>query len=197
MNKRIEIVSDYEVNIERNPGCKNRICIAPKGNAFSFQNANGGDFWDAEGLAALRDCVSCLEATGSFAAPADTSPVGFVGKEMALTGGNIVTLIAKDGDGAWWYQCGKNAGNLPSADILPLVAPAPMVLPYTPPLATVLLGRLIRHRENTNSTQRRIVSVCMSGVVDSDAYSISYESLADSYVTVDTIEPCGTIAPTP
>lgn len=148
MNERIELVSDTEVRVRRNG---NRVsadldwmCSLSAdthiGGLIAWYES-GGERWDALGLSALRDCINCLEATGSFAALADTSAGIFVGNwvrcarvdykhglsvgekiKIVSLGSTGKPLVQSNRDRVWWLE---------PEDCLPLAPPAPVVRPYT------------------------------------------------------------------
>lgn len=73
MNSRIEIVSECEVRICQHPAYFCTCRIKTHSNGYMDISGIVGGTWDREALSALRDCINCLEATGSFAALSDES----------------------------------------------------------------------------------------------------------------------------
>lgn len=149
MNSRIALVSENEVLIDRNIIAGKGVCVTRlvvrKDGLGVFGDA--GEQWDAEGCAALIDCLNCLEATGSFAALADTSAVPFVGKIFKQRDGHLRRVVFVEDDRVWACHANGKAEKYvilqDPANMLPLT-PAPKVRPYTESEAAQHLDRVLK-----------------------------------------------------
>jgi len=138
VNQRIEIVSDTEVRIRRSddqvPPSTSVLCGDGGFIYLQHEKINTGR-WDAEGRAALRDCINCLEATGSFAALSDESAVPFVGaiRKLAVREGEwLVKAYHSDKIHKWLLEEINGSGELcwfSESQMLPLV-PKPKPLTF-------------------------------------------------------------------
>lgn len=212
MNERIKIVSDecvvltriaqtatWVLNVELRANDKGNLLIDSKYPLVA---------WDAQGFAALRDCINCLEATGSFAALSDESAVPYVGKRLRIINWDnemLVTAIYDDqardnplsalGTVACWEQVadGRCRGSKLCVDItslLPLTPAPPKVRPYTSVEAAAHLNRMLRSPWSPAGVMHELQSLGRFGVCTSTGETISYQSLT-SWKWADDGTPCG------
>lgn len=200
MNERIEIVSETYVRIQRNSGGQQSATeVTIRGNDLCLNNDTVlAGVWDALGRAALRDCINCLEATGNFAALADTSAVPFVGKRMRhklRERYEYTVLDASDPLGKVLLQRVDDIERICTHrnELLPITAPEPpkpKVRPYTPVEAVQHLGREMNW-DYGHANQKLIQVGLTHALIAGDQGYASYESLAEHYRWADTNEPCG------
>ncbi len=127
MNERITIVSETEVWIKSNDSQQFGLSIQSDKMFIVRTNAEGLVHpyqWDAEGRAAMMDCLACLRDTGSFAALADTSAVPFVGKVVRFGCTNEIGPVAAMDKYTCWIEYEQHMYLRKHCDILPL-APEP------------------------------------------------------------------------
>ncbi len=201
MNDRITLVSDTEVRIRRYESCRETSTLRayPAGEMDIFSNI-AAHTWDAEGRAALRDCINCLD-TGSFAALADTSAVPYVGKRMRIKdqpcafrvldvcGSHAFAAATEDNcrvNRAWWSH----------EYFLPLVepAPAPKYRPYTPVEAAEFLGRCyLRKGEYAGVPLVTLSAHVVNPAAVNTGLHLTYEKFAEECTWLDGGTPCGVL----
>lgn len=200
MNSRITLDDDKHVRIRRRDGDASRCNFsadAREPNELLIEHFVQFDFWDAEGRAALIDCLQCLRDTGSFAALSDTSNVTFVGKRMRLgpdgvaeergyRSGMEVTVLRAFPD----YPIIKTdllpAIAVRRCDLLPLT-PAPRVRPYTPVEAAAHLGRTVKANDGKLIGLDGVTQFCAQ--LDKRLYAWDY--FAKCCTWADDNSPCG------
>lgn len=167
MNSRIKIVSEMEVRIRLGDIGSASIGVECGAGCLFVKHAIGISTvgWDAEGRAALRDCINCLDATDSFAALSDSSGVPYVGKRMRriLPSGcqhckeRDCEILRVTDSTLYFLDCDSEMSrHAPIEDVtlLPLVEPpAPKVRQYkTPQEACCLLGKVIQNPDGDKYT---------------------------------------------
>src|SRR5262245_15902346 len=128
MNERIELVSDREV-------CVRRYAQSTVGTDLTIRKVSDGRWsfanacFDREGLQGVLDAVHCALDTPDFAALADTSAVGFVGKKMraqlaadCILEGALVASVGKS-----WHVQLTPGRFITTSIVLPLAPATPKV----------------------------------------------------------------------
>lgn len=209
MNDRLELIGEREV----------RLRLGEHINAAKITVECGCDTlfvripthilvlgWDAGAYRALRDCINCLEATGSFAALADTSAVPFVGKEVCTSHGRGVVMQVGDGDKPAPIQVRQESGSniwFSKLTLTPIAPPQKVRGFRTATEFEVARGfdRLVATRESKIPCGHFIEITAVPGKplrLRFDGYSshVLADRAAELYEWADTGEPCGIVEAT-
>lgn len=200
MNSRIELVSADSVSIRHHSKDAGVTTLRVNAGRDSInRNSAGTDYWDAEGRAALRDCLNCFDQTGSFAALADTSDVPYSGKRVRLKdhNGEVLGFIIRQRDdrkGFYYFRDDhKDMFVYSTTDgitILPLT-PAPpkrVIRAYTPVEAAAHLGRSMKASPHPSFTVRY---VSINGFHAAGGAVYPFASAAKECSWADDNSPCG------
>ena len=196
MNSRIKLISDTEVEVQRNRHSGLVSLFVHNGTTLlvNHNHFNGNLEIDAEGNDAELEVRQCWKDTGSFAALADTSAVPYKGKRMRDGKGDVVTLVLAAGSNGWWHSETEGAlGVLATKEYLPLTPPVKKYRPLTPVEALQHFGRKILSKNHKNHPKEShyLYSVYPEGVYWDSCRMASFEMLLEHYVWADTKEPCG------
>ena len=207
MNERIKLISDTEVEVQRNcaPTCitKFRIFTTDVNYIRVVSMKEGdGNWYDELGNDAELEVRQCWKDTGSFAALSDESAVPYVGERMrwqtADDGIHEITVLEIYGNSCRIHSHKNDFRSYPPviSCLLPLVTPTPPVKKYrplTPVEALQHFGRKILSKNHKNHPKEShyLYSVYPEGVYWDSCRMASFEMLLEHYVWADTKEPCG------
>ena len=196
MNSRIKLISDTEVEVQRNRHSGLVSLFVHNGTTLlvNHNHFNGNLEIDAEGNDAELEVRQCWKDTGSFAALSDESAVPYAGKRMRDNEGNVVTLVRAAGSGnGWWHsEVEGSLGVLATKEYLPLTPPPKKYRPLTPVEVIPLLGKDIQPKgSKRNDDIERIWSVSTDGIYTPTLRWISFANLVELYQFVISELPCG------
>ncbi len=167
MNDRIEIDGDL-VRIKLHEVDQNFRTVLNRHGGINYEHCSVKSLMtDKKGRDALRDCINCLEATGSFAALSDYVPIPYVGKTVLVTeypDGELWIVVDIMGDNVRLRRDGRIDDtlrvNVSKDRLLAITPPKPKARPYTYLEAVHYLGDTFKYGGN----EFQLDSICKTAI---------------------------------